>query len=106
MTRKFTIAATAAILATVLGTASAFADTVGPKIAACVEQRAFLTIDGKEFHLRPNEDFKVVHNAAYNLYGVTWKKRIQADSAWAHAEKVARDCIDKATGGKTANAKK
>lgn len=105
MTRKLALALAlaTAILAT---TAPAFADTVGPKIAACVEQRAFLTIDGKEFHLRPNEDFKVVHNAAYNLYGVTWKKRIQADNRWAHAEKIARGCIDAATGGKVANAKK
>ena len=102
MFRKLTLAA-----AFILAAAPTFAaDAIGPKIAACVESGAFRTIDGKQYHLRSTDDFRVVHNAVYNQYGVNWKKRIQADSAWAHAEKVARDCIDKATGGKTANAKK
>ena len=102
MFRKIILATAAIMLAT-----PAFADTVGPKIAECVQKGAFLKIDGHDFHLRPGVDFKVVHNAAYNQYGVTWQKRIQADNRWAHAEKVARGCIDEATGaGKVANAKK
>lgn len=92
--------ATVAVIATA---APAFAaDTIGPKIAACVEKGAFIKVDGKDFNLRAGADFKVVLNPAYNQYGVTWQKRIQADNRWAHAEKVARGCIDEATVGKVA----
>lgn len=95
------ILAALATTAVIAGTAPTFAaDTIGPKIAACVEKGAVLKLDGKDFNLRSGTDFRVVLNTAYNQYGVQWQKRIQADNRWAHAEKVARDCIDAATGKK------
>ena len=101
MFRKLTLA-TAFIL---VATPTFAADTIGTQIATCVEKGAFRVIDGKQYHLRSTDDFRVVHNAVYNQYGVNWKKRIQADQGWAHAKKIARGCIDAATGGKVAKAK-
>ena len=98
MIRILPALATVAVIATAAPTFAA--DIIGPKIAACVQKGAFRIIDGKQFHLRPTEDFRVVHDAAYNRHGVQWKARIQADKDWAHAEKIARGCIDAATGKK------
>ena len=101
-TMRKTLLVTAALLA--LAT-PALADAKGDKIAACVAEGAVRTIDGKQYALRPNDDFRVVHNAAYNQYGVTWKQRIQADQAWAFAAEVAKKCINETT-GQVANNKK